>query len=236
MQTSLGADGKRAPPARDPAWTGADVAVGIEVGIEVGALSAAELIARVVARDPLELDVAPGDLAELARRSPADLRARLGLPLAGALGLAAAFELGRRVERAAAAVRAPMHAPALVHAVAAPLLRGLDREEFHALLLDARHRLMRTAHVSTGTLSTSLVHPREVFVAALRESAAAIVVVHNHPSGDPEPSQQDLEVTRRLLQVGELVGVPLLDHVVVAADRWVSLRERMTWSVPAGGS
>jgi len=90
--------------------------------------------------------------------------------------------------------------------------------------------LLRTAHVSTGTLSTSLVHPREVFAAALRESAAAIVVVHNHPSGDPEPSAQDVAVTQRLVQVGALLGVPLLDHVVVGGDRWVSLRERISWA------
>lgn len=170
------------------------------------------------------------DLAELSRRSPRELQRIAGLDACCAARLATAFELGRRVERASPAARAPMNSPALVHAVAAPLLRGLDREEFHVLLLDARHRLLRTAHVSTGTLSTSLVHPREVFAAALRESAAAIVVVHNHPSGDPEPSAQDVAVTQRLVQVGALLGVPLLDHVVVGGDRWVSLRERISWA------
>jgi DNA repair protein RadC len=95
------------------------------------------------------------------------------------------------------------------------------------LLLDGKHRLKRCEAVSEGTLTTSLVHPREVFRAAVRESAAAVVVVHNHPSGDPEPSLEDLEVTRRLIDVGRLVGVPVLDHVVVGDGRFVSLRERM---------
>jgi len=201
---------------------------------EITGLSCANLIellaAETVMGAPRGPSIASSDLAELARRTPRELCARFGTSLQAALRVAAAFELGRRVERAAPAVRAPMNAPSLVHAVAAPILRGLDREEFHVLLLDARHRLMRTAHVSTGTLSTSLVHPREVFAPALRESAAAIVVVHNHPSGDPEPSAQDVEVTRRLVQVGVMVGVPLLDHVVIGGDRWVSLRERLSWS------
>jgi len=204
-----------------------------EAGAE--ALSVGELIALVAGSrgggPPANLST--HDLPEFARRSARDLRVRTGLTPAAARRLAAAFELGRRVERAAPAVRAPMNAPSLVHAVAAPLLRGLDREEFHVLLLDTRNRLLRTAHISTGTLSTSLVHPREVYAPALREAAASIIVVHNHPSGDPEPSTADVEVTRRLIGVGELVGVPLLDHVVVAGDRWVSLRERMAWSAPA---
>lgn len=221
----LGTSARASPPRSGDARTRTDA-------LEAEELSVSELIALVSGgrrgAAPFA-DLATHGLAELARRSARDLRLRAGLTPAAAQRLAAAFELGRRVERWGPAARAPMNAPSLVHAVAAPLLRGLDREEFHALLLDTRHRLLRTAHVSTGTLSTSLVHPREVFAAALREAAASIVVVHNHPSGDPEPSPADLEVTRRLLQVGELVGVPLLDHVVVAADRWVSLRDRMPW-------
>ncbi|MBL8861309.1 MAG: DNA repair protein RadC [Planctomycetes bacterium] len=204
-------------------------------GPDVARAPLAELLALVargrVSADPRGLlaALAARDLAETARRSAPELAQCAGLSAEESQRIAAAFELGRRVERALPPVRAPMHAPALVHAVAAPLLRGLDREEFHAFLLDARHRLLRTVHVSTGTLSTSLVHPREVFAAAVREAAAAIVVVHNHPSGDPEPSAQDLEVTRRLLQAGLVLGVPLVDHVVIGADRWVSLRERIAW-------
>ena len=109
----------------------------------------------------------------------------------------------------------------------APRLCRLERERFLALLLDGRHRLQRVVEVSEGTLTSSLVHPREVFSAAVREAAAALIVVHNHPSGDPEPSAEDLDVTRRLHAAGALLGIPLLDHIVIAEEGFVSLRERL---------
>jgi DNA repair protein RadC len=168
------------------------------------------------------------ELAELARATRDGLIA-LGLGPRAAERLVAAFELGRRVERSRPPPRRCMRSPERVAALMAPELRGLDRETFHALLLDGKHRLRRRLTVSQGTLTASLVHPREVFGPALREGAAALIVVHNHPSGDPEPSLEDLSVTRRLLEAGRLVGVPLLDHVVVADGGWVSLRERMAF-------
>ena len=93
------------------------------------------------------------------------------------------------------------------------------------LMLDGRHRVMREAQVSQGTLNASLVHPREVFRSAVRESAAALVLVHNHPSGDPTPSGEDFEVTRRLVEAGELLGIRVMDHVVVAERGFYSFRE-----------
>ena len=101
------------------------------------------------------------------------------------------------------------------------------------LLLDTRHRLIREVEVSRGSLNQSLVHPREVFAPALREAAAAILVVHNHPSGDPSPSREDHEVTRRLAKAGELLGIPLLDHVVIAAQGHTSFA-RNGWLFPQG--
>ena len=121
----------------------------------------------------------------------------------------------------------PCSSAAEVFRVMEPQLAGLERERFLVLLLDGKHRLRRIEAVSEGTLTTSLVHPREVFKAAIRETAAAIIAVHNHPSGDPEPSPEDLEVTRRLRRAGRLLGIPLLDHVVVGKGRYVSLRERL---------
>ncbi len=97
------------------------------------------------------------------------------------------------------------------------------------LLLDGKHRLRRREQVSQGTLTSSLVHPREVFGPAIREGAAALIVVHNHPSGDPEPSAEDLAVTRRLVEVGRILGVPLLDHVVIADAGYVSIRDRINF-------
>ena len=107
--------------------------------------------------------------------------------------------------------------------------RGLTRrrfEEFHVLLLNARHEIIRRVLVSRGSLNASIVHPREVFRPAIIASAASVVLVHNHPSGDPQPSDEDLALTRRLVQVGDLHGIPVLDHVIVARGGIVSLRAR----------
>jgi DNA repair protein RadC len=166
-------------------------------------------------------------LCTLARRAPDELQVLHGLPPRQADRLAAAFSLGRAVERAAPPPAVPLSRPAEVHRILAPEVRGLEKETFHALLLDTRHRLLERVRVSEGTLTTSLVHPREVFAPALRRAAAAVVVAHNHPSGDPEPSAEDQAVTRRLIEAGRLLGVPLLDHVVLGSPGWVSLRERM---------
>jgi DNA repair protein RadC len=97
-------------------------------------------------------------------------------------------------------------------------LANRTQEEFWVLLLDGRHALMSLAQVSKGTATSSLVHPREVFGPAVRESAAAVIVAHNHPSGDPNPSVEDREVTRRLRAAADLIGIPLLDHVVLGSE------------------
>ncbi len=110
-----------------------------------------------------------------------------------------------------------------------PRLVHLTVETFWVLLLDVRLRLLRSVQVSSGTLTHSLVHPREVFRAAILGSAFAVICVHNHPSGDPEPSEVDLDVTRRLASAGELLGIPLHDHVVIAREGFVSLRERVSF-------
>lgn len=113
-----------------------------------------------------------------------------------------------------------------MHRLLSPRLRDLRKEVFLALLLDGRNRLLREERISEGSLTSAIVHPREVFAPAIRESAGAIVVVHNHPSGDPTPSREDLEITARLAQVGRLVGINLLDHVILGDPGYLSLRER----------
>lgn len=164
--------------------------------------------------------------ARLARRDPDTLARETGWGREACERLAAGFALGRRVEAERYLPRTPLRDPAAVHRFLRPLYRGLEREQFHVLLLDGKHRLRRVALVSEGTLTTSLVHPREVFRDAVRASAAAVMVAHNHPSGDPEPSREDLEVTERLARAGRLLGVPLLDHLVVAEGGFTSLRAR----------
>ncbi|MDP6519621.1 MAG: DNA repair protein RadC [Planctomycetota bacterium] len=171
-------------------------------------------------------------LVELSRWSAAELRRAGGLAPAASRRLAAAFALGRAVERDCGPHRVPLRSAEAVYRLMAPELRGLRQETFHTLLLDTKHRLGERIRVSAGTLSTSLVHPREVFGPAVRGGAAAIIVVHNHPSGDPKPSPEDQEVTRRLLRAGQLLGIPLLDHLVVGNSSWASLRETMDF-VPA---
>ena len=167
------------------------------------------------------------DLVELSRAHPAELVREHGLRPTAATRLAAAFALGRRTARAVRPPRTPLRSAARVHHLLGPELQGLERETFHVLLLDGKHALLRRERISTGTLTASLVHPREVYRSAVREGAAAILCAHNHPSGDPEPSGEDLEVTRRLRRAGRLLGIPLLDHVVIGEGRFVSLRERM---------
>lgn len=114
--------------------------------------------------------------------------------------------------------------------IMAPLLQEEVVEVFAVLLLNGKHRIVGMAEVSRGTVTATLVHPREVFGPALRMSSAAVIVVHNHPSGDPEPSVDDVEVTRRLIEAGRMLGVPLLDHVIVGENgRFTSLRERVVF-------
>jgi DNA repair protein RadC len=119
-----------------------------------------------------------------------------------------------------------LRAPSVAHDLACSVLKDCPTEEFWAIHLDGKHRVVGMAQVSVGTLTTSLVHPREVFGSAVRLAAAALVVVHNHPSGDPEPSMEDLEVTQRLVEAGKILGIPLLDHIVSGETSFVSLRSR----------
>jgi len=167
------------------------------------------------------------DLAVLSRAGHRRIAAEGRLDSERSRRLEAIFELGRRVEEARWARGDCVRSPGGIYRLMAPRLRGLEIETFYVLLLDGKHRLRDLRKVSEGTLTTSLVHPREVFRPAIRESAAAVVAVHNHPSGDPEPSSEDLDVTRRLAEAGRLLGIPLLDHVVVGQGGHVSIRERI---------
>ncbi len=170
---------------------------------------------------------ASGGLEGAARAAAADLVAAPGVGPAKSATLRAAFEIGRRLAACRLEAGAAVRGPADVHAHFHSRLRHATQEHFFTVLLDGRHRVIRHALVSQGTLTASLVHPREVFRPALREPAAAVILVHNHPSGDPTPSREDREITERLVRAGELLGVPVLDHVVVAERGYSSLREEL---------
>ena len=136
-----------------------------------------------------------------------------------------ACEIGRRLATRRLEVGQCIQVPSDVHRHFFDRLRDYPQERFHALLLDSRHRVTREVLISQGTLTASLVHPREVFRHAVRQSAAALVLVHNHPSGDPAPSSEDRRVTERLLRAGEVLGIRVLDHVVVAEHGYYSFNE-----------
>jgi len=198
------------------------------------ALSAAELIAlllRTGARGSDAVDVARALLAQMGgldrlECAPMNELATVdGVGAAKAASLIAAFELGRRCAASHLPEGAALRSPEDVFHRFALRLRRLNQERFLVVMLDGRHRVICEEVVSQGTLTASLVHPREVFRPALRASAAALILVHNHPSGDPTPSAEDRAVTARLARAGEILGVRVLDHVVVAERGFVSLRE-----------
>ena len=214
-----------------------EAALGAQSPERRGTLELVEIVAG--GRAPESVRRTAGEGAELilrrSRASAAEWRELLRIPSRAAWRLACAFELGRRVAVDAGRSRAPVRAPRDAFLLVAGVLVGRERETVVALYLDARHRLLARHEVSVGTATSSLIHPREVFGPALRCGACAVVLAHNHPSGDPEPSVEDHGVTERLVAVGELVGVPLLDHLVVGGERFVSLRGRNEFPTPAQG-
>lgn len=177
------------------------------------------------------LDRYQGSLARLAEATHAELCAIKGIGPVKALELQAALALGRRAAGEGGAppplIREPAHVLALLQQETA----RLDQEVVWMLPLDQKYRLRRSpVEITKGILNASLSHPREVFREAIRSAAAAVIVVHNHPSGDPTPSAEDIQTTRQLLETGKIVGIQLLDHIIIGGNRpapapFVSLRE-----------
>lgn len=174
-----------------------------------------------------------GSLERLAAASAHEIADLPGFGSARAALLKAALELGRRSGAAAVQKATACNAPAAVEALLRPRLANLKQETFVVLCLDTRKRLVRQEVVTRGLLTTSLVHPREVFAVAIREAAACIVVAHNHPSGNPEPSDEDRVVTRRLEEAGRLLGIPFEDHMILARQGSFSFRAAGLLAPPA---
>lgn len=200
-----------------------------------GALTTAELLAILLSTGrsgASATDVAGAMLNEggpalwhLARRPAAELARVAGVGCAKAARVVAALELGRRLQEEGRGERPRIRAPADVYRWFAPRLADLAAEEFHVLALDSQSGVLRDLLITRGILNSSLVHPREVFRGAIAEAAAGVIVVHNHPSGDPTPSADDRAVTRQLVEAGRIIDVPVYDHVVVGAGRYVSFAE-----------
>lgn len=166
-----------------------------------------------------------GSLRRLASQPVAALTSLRGVGTVRAVTIHAALELGRRLAAESHEDGAPLRAPREVHAAFAPHLQDLPVEEFHVAILDAQHRLDRDITVTRGLLNSSLVHPREVFREAIAERAASIILVHNHPSGDPTPSAADRLVTQQLVAAGKLLDIPVRDHVIIGRGRYTSFAE-----------
>jgi DNA repair protein RadC len=190
----------------------------ILIGTGLSGASAPEVAAALLAQGG-------PDLSRLARRTAAELAAVAGIGCAKAARVVAALELGRRLLEDGRPDRPRIRSPADVYRWFAPRLADLAAEEFHVLALDSQSGVLRDLLVTRGILNSSLVHPREVFRGAIAEAAAGIIVVHNHPSGDPTPSADDRAVTRQLVEAGRVLDLPVYDHVVVGASRYVSFAE-----------
>jgi len=167
-----------------------------------------------------------GGLRRLSTRNLRETASVRGVGAARAARVLAAFALGRQVSGIRIPPGTRFRSGADIFRHYHGRLRDLRKEQFWAVLLDGKNRILREERVSEGSLTASLVHPREVFALAIRESAGALVFVHNHPSGDPTPSVEDVEITRRLCAVADLVGIRVLDHVVVGDGAYVSFLER----------
>lgn len=165
-------------------------------------------------------------LARLLDVAAGELSAQRGLGRVGACRLQAALELARRLARTPGRAGTRLDTAAAVDALLRGELAGERRERVHVVLVDARQRLLGERCISVGSLMSSVIHPREVFRPAIALAAAGLILVHNHPSGDPTPSSEDHQVTARIAETGTLLGIRLLDHVIIAAEGYRSFRER----------
>ncbi|MCM8783698.1 MAG: DNA repair protein RadC [Candidatus Omnitrophica bacterium] len=198
------------------------------------ALSAQELLELILGRGVCGESVAVtaqkllaqfGSLQKLAEASIEELSSIKGIGLAKACQIKAAFEIGRRLSTQTPAYKSKeLTSPEKVYRLIKSKLKDYHKEHFYIIALNSRGHLI--AEVSVGSLDASIVHPREVFGEAIKNKAAAVILVHNHPSGDPEPSEEDLEITKRLKEVGKILGIEVVDHIIVAKDSFFSFKNK----------
>jgi DNA repair protein RadC len=198
-------------------------------------LSNAELLALLLgtgAREKTSLDIASrlldgvASIRELAAQGVRDFTRLEGIGPGKAARLAAAFEFGRRLPRIPREAAAAFRSPADVFREYAPVMADLKREVFRVILVNTAHARISDFIASEGGIASSIVEPRLIFRRAILEHAAAVICIHNHPSGNPEPSREDIAVTRQLARAGAHLGIPLHDHVIIAGDDYTSLAER----------
>jgi len=167
-----------------------------------------------------------GGLRSLVEAGPGQLMGIKGGGAAKAMQIRAGLELGRRLARSVRSETATIRSPQDIAALLTEEMRYLPKEHFVCLFLNTKNQVLAQETLSIGSLNASIVHPREVFRAAIARGAASIACAHNHPSGDPTPSPQDLEITKRLVAAGEIVGIDVLDHLIIGEKGYVSLKEQ----------
>ncbi len=199
-----------------------------QVGIE--ALSNAELLAIVLRTGTRQENVvemcnrilSKHSLSELSELSLKELQEIKGVGESKAMQIKAIFEINKRKKQNENKVQKIRNAEDVFNYFREEL-ENKKKEYFYALLLDSKNKIIKKELVSIGTLDSSLVHPREIFKGAIKNSAASIILVHNHPSGDPEPSQQDIEVTKEIVKAGQVLNIKVLDHVIIGKNRWSNI-------------
>jgi DNA repair protein RadC len=174
----------------------------------------------------IELLNSLGSLRKIDNASPNEFDSFKGMGKAKIAQLKAAFELSRRLVEISHEKGPVFSSGQDVFNYYHQRLKDLKKEVFRCAMLDAKNRLLKESRVSEGTLTNSLIHPREAFRDAIRESAASVIFVHNHPSGDPGPSREDISITERLVDVGELIGIRVLDHVIIGDGSYTSMMEK----------
>lgn len=166
-----------------------------------------------------------GSLQKLSEASIEELSSIRGIGLAKATQIRAVFEIGRRLSTQTPSYKSKELAdPKKVYQLIKSKLKDYHKEHFYIIPIDSRN--WSIAEISVGSLNASIVHPREVFAEAIKNKAASVIFAHNHPSGDPEPSQEDLEITKRLVEAGKILGIEVVDHIIVAKDRFLSFKEK----------
>ena len=200
-----------------------------------GSLSTAELLAIILRTGTTKENVVQvaqrllgkfGDVGGLARANPAELTAEKGLGPAKVAQIKAALELGRRLLAQSPEERPQIRSPADAANMVMSEMCWLEQEHLRVMLLDTKNRVMETPTIYIGSLNTSMIRVGELFREAIRANCASIIVLHNHPSGDPTPSPEDVAVTRQIAEAGKLLDIEVLDHLIIGQQRFVSLKER----------